>query len=356
MSEDTDSIVVDTTRRIFSDLGDPQTVNSAKDKEWAIPLWQALEEAGLTRAWVPEAAGGTGASIMDAFDVARISGQYATPVAIGETLLAGWAIAAAGQKVGAGVLTIAPVRDDAQQLVIDDQDRVTGQAKSVPFVRSARQVILIADRSGTPVIASVNPADCDLKDRATDMGGERADISFNAVETSFAAPLPNPTDALQIRMLGAALRTAQMAGALETMLELSTRYATEREAFGRKISKFQAIQHNLAMLGEEVAAALTACGSVAETFENSQDDADALFLEVAAAKIRVGEAVEKGAAIAHQVHGAIGFTSEHILQRYSRRAWGWRDDFGAESVWASQLGDRVIEQGADALWPLLTTR
>ena len=94
----------------------------------------------------------------------------------------------------------------------------------------------------------------------------------------------------------------------------------------------------------------------AETLANSADDTEAVFLEVAAAKIRVGEAVEAGAAIAHQVHGAIGFTAEHILQRYSRRCWGWRDDFGTESVWARDLGERVIANGPDALWPMLATR
>ncbi|MCG8558673.1 MAG: acyl-CoA dehydrogenase, partial [Hyphomicrobiales bacterium] len=87
-----------------------------------------------------------------------------------------------------------------------------------------------------------------------------------------------------------------------------------------------------------------------------QDFDAAVFLEVASAKIRVGEAAGEGAAIAHQVHGAIGFTQEHILHRYTRRLWGWRDEFGSESVWAVQLGRRVAAEGADALWPMLAAR
>ena len=66
-----------------------------------------------------------------------------------------------------------------------------------------------------------------------------------------------------------------------------------------------------------------------------------MFLEAAAAKIRCAEAAEKGGAIAHQVHGAIGFTIEHILHRYSLRALAWRDDFGSESYWAVELGKLV---------------
>lgn len=355
MQDDTDSIVTETTRRIFDDLADPQTINAAKDGGWKAALWQALEESGLTLAWVPEENGGTGATVADAFDIARISGQYAVPVALAETMLAGWALAKAEQQCVTGPMTIAPMRD-GPAIASDAQGRLNGRAKYVAFAQEASQIVVIAERAGQCVIAGVAPGDCLIASRPTDMGGERCDISFENTPTQFITDAPPGFDAGTMRQLGAALRASQMTGALESMLHISTQYACERVAFGRTISKFQAVQHNLANLGTEVAAALTASGSAAETMANSADDANAVFLEVAAAKIRVGEAVEKGAAIAHQVHGAIGFTAEHILQRFSRRCWGWRDDFGSESVWAKDLGEVVIANGADALWPMLTTR
>ena len=83
---------------------------------------------------------------------------------------------------------------------------------------------------------------------------------------------------------------------------------------------------------------------------------DEVYLEAASAKIRCAEAAEKGGAIAHQVHGAIGFTSEHILHRFSLRALAWRDDFGSESHWAVELGKLVANRGADELWPLVASR
>ena len=122
------------------------------------------------------------------------------------------------------------------------------------------------------------------------------------------------------------------------MLDISVRYSNERVAFEKKISKFQAVQHNLAKLAGESAAALAAATSAADAIANSTSFDDAFFLEAASAKIRCSEAAEKGAAIAHQVHGAIGFTVEHILHRYSLRALAWRDDFGSESYWAVELG------------------
>ena len=355
MSDESQSIVVETTRRIFADLCDPQTVNAAGDDAWKDRLWQALEESGLTLAWVPEERGGTGASLTDGFEILRISGQYAVPVALGETLLAGFLLAKVGRDCAPGPMTIAPMRD-AAAITVDADGRLSGLAKAVPFARTATQIVVVGEQNGKAAVAGVSPADCAMVDRESDMGGERVNITFDATPTAFIAPMPDDFTPNCLRTLGAALRAAQMTGALETMLAISTQYSTEREAFGRTISKFQAVQHNLAQLGAEVAAALTASGSAADTLQNNGDNDEAIFLEVASAKIRIGEAVEKGAAIAHQVHGAIGFTAEHILQRFTRRAWGWRDDFGSESAWAKDLGDRVTQAGGDALWPLLTTR
>ena len=75
---------------------------------------------------------------------------------------------------------------------------------------------------------------------------------------------------------------------------------------------------------------------------------------VAVAKIRVGEAAGAGAAIAHQVHGAMGFTHEHRLHQFTRRLWSWRDEYGQETEWAIELGRWVAGEGAERLWPDLT--
>jgi len=74
----------------------------------------------------------------------------------------------------------------------------------------------------------------------------------------------------------------------------------------------------------------------------------------ASATIGVGDAAGAGAAIAHQVHGAMGFTYEHTLHHSTRRLWGWREEFGNETLWAERLGRMVAAQGADALWPFVT--
>jgi len=352
---DPDSLIRDATARILADLADPQTLNAATDTAWKAPLWAALEEAGLTRAWVSEANGGAGASLAEGFEILRVAGQYAVPVALAETLLAGHLLDAAGLACPEGVLTVAPVRL-GDHLTLADDGTVSGTVRAVPHAREARAVVVVAEGAAGPVVAVMAEGSFSGAVRGADMGGERCDLSFDRAVPAEMAPLPADWPADAPMLMGAAVRAVQMTGALETALELSVRYANERVAFGRPIAKFQAVQHNLARLAGEVAAALAASGSAAEAMSASAGLDGMVMLEIAAAKVRVGEAVSEGAAIAHQVHGAIGWTSEHILQRFTRRMLGWRDDFGAEAHWAAMIGDMVAETGADALWPMLAAR
>ena len=116
------------------------------------------------------------------------------------------------------------------------------------------------------------------------------------------------------------------------------------------------MQQNLARLAGETAAALAVSGSAAEAIGESGKFDDNVLLEVCSAKIRTAEAAAEGSAIAHQVFGAIGFTQEHILHRFTLRMLAWRDDFGNESYWANELGKRAACRGADEFWPWVASR
>lgn len=347
MSDETD-MIAEATGRILADLADPQTLNASKDSSWKAPLWQALEEAGLTRAWVPEDKGGAGIALDAGFEILRVSGHYAAPVAIAETLVAGWALAQAGLDVPDGAITIVPAR--ARDSVSLSNGVVSGVARSVAHGMDAAHVVVVDGQR----LALLSSDGFTATPRPTDMGGERADLRFDGATPLMVTDLP--CGASGVQMIGAVARACQMTGALESALALTTDYTGEREAFGRKIGKFQAVQQNLARLAGEVAAALTASGSAADTLTNEPLTSDAVFLEVASAKIRVGEAVETGVAIAHQAHGAIGWTQDYTLQRYTRRMMGWRDDFGTEADWAVRLGTHVAAAGSEQIWPMITTR
>jgi acyl-CoA dehydrogenase len=347
MSDSTENIIVDTATRIFQDLCEPNTVNAAEQGVWPKALWDALEESGLTLTWVPDELGGAGATLADGFAVLRAAGRFAAPVPLAETLMAGWLLTKAGIAVPGGPLTTAPIHSDGR-IALTSDGALNGRARRVPFARNAGHIAVLARRGNEPVVALVAVAGLPISQSTSLAGEPRDDVSFDA-----AIPIavrPAAVDQDLVVCFGAAVRLQQMAGALEKILEQSVQYALDRSQFGRPIAKFQAVQHNLAMLAGETAAASAAADAAAEACSSPQIKVS----EVAIAKVRGGEAAGTGAAIAHQVHGAMGFTYEHSLHHATRRLWAWREEFGNEAVWATRLGRMVAAQGADQLWPFIT--
>jgi len=353
---ESETIVVETAEKIFADLADAQTINRDRKADWKAPLWQALTEAGLPLSWIAEEYGGSGATLADGFGVLGAAGRFAIAVPLAETMLAGWLLSQAKIPSPSGEMTVAPA-SPKDRITLNPDGTLSGRARSVPFARSAKHIAVLASRADGCSIALVDAAATRIE-AGLNLANDTSDVvTFDRVQPISLKPAPKDFDQTTLMLMGGVARSLQIAGALESMLDISVRYSNERVAFEKKISKFQAVQHNLAKLAGESAAALAAATSAADTVANSSAlTGDAVFLEAVAAKIRCAEAAEKGGAIAHQVHGAIGFTIEHILHRYSLRALSWRDDFGSESYWAVELGKLVADRGADELWPLVASR
>jgi acyl-CoA dehydrogenase len=353
---ESENIVVETAEKIFADLADAQTINHDKKGGWKAPLWQALSEAGLPLSWVPEACAGSGASLAEGFGVLGAAGRFAIAVPLAETMLAGWLLAQAKISSPEGAMTVAPA-SPKDRITLNPDGTLSGRARGVPFAKEAKLIAVLASGNGGASIALVDASKVRIE-AGLNLANDNSDaVTFDKVEPVAIKPAPKGFDQTALMLMGGVVRSLQIAGSLESMLDISVRYSGERVAFEKKISKFQAVQHNLAKLAGESAAALAAATSAADTIANTSSfNDDAVFLEAVAAKIRCSEAAEKGGAIAHQVHGAIGFTIEHILHRYSLRALSWRDDFGSESYWAVELGKRVAARGADELWPLVASR
>lgn len=144
------------------------------------------------------------------------------------------------------------------------------------------------------------------------------------------------------RALAAVLAAGEMAGALEAVQALTLEYAGSRRQFGREIGRFQAIQHQIAVLAEEAIAARAAAeiafvGAPGEVSER----------RAAVAKIRCGQAAVRVAAIAHAVHGAIGVSEEYALRRYTRRLRELALAQGGETTWAALLGSWALSDARD---------
>jgi acyl-CoA dehydrogenase len=347
------TILNDVVTRLFADQVTKDLLESAETGAWPAALWQAVEENGLTLPLVAESKGGAGGSWGDAFVVARAAGRHAVPLPLAETIVGSWLLSEAGLDVPSGPLTIAPVhRDERLRLTRAGSGwRLSGAAARVPWGRAAGHVVVVTEAEGRAMVALVARGAGEIQTDQNLAREPRDTLRFEAAPVMAAASTGRGMPAHAVYLYGALVRSGQMAGALDYLLHQASQYATERRQFGKPIGSFQVIQQNLAVLAGHTAAA----GTAAANAFRAADRGDAAF-EIAAAKVRVGEAAGIGASIAHQVHGAIGFTYEHALQFVTRRLWSWRAEFGGEGDWAVELGRSVAERGADALWPHLTSR
>lgn len=346
------SILVETATRVFQDRYTAETRAAVERGVWPAEVWQTLEETGLTLAAIPEEMGGAGGSLGDAAAILRVAGRQAVSLPLAETLLAGWLLSSCGRKVPRGPLTVAPVRTDEQVVFRRDGQGwvLGGLARRVPWARHARHLVVVG-RTTDGVIGLVPASSCRITPGRNLAGEPRDDVAIHGVRLPAEAIVPAAAglDEQMVMTWGALLRAVQMAGALECVLELTVQYALERTQFGRPIGRFQAIQQYLAILAGEVAAAGAAADAAVAAAEAGEATA-----EIAAAKVRVGEAAGVAAAIAHQVHGAIGFTHEHALHHSTRRLWAWREEFGKESDWAARLGRAIASRGPGTLWAFVS--
>jgi len=345
--EDTGRMLGDAAGRLFEQHLNTATLRASEQGVWPETLWNAVTDAGLTLALLPEAAGGFGVAPADALKLLRVAAEHAAPVPLAETMLAHWLLARAG---------IAPPDEPAGPLTFTCADvlrradggwRLAGTAARVPWARRARAIAVLAHVEGSAHLALVEPNGWHAEPGENLAREPRDDVRFDhTIENERVRRIDITADG--VLAAAAALRTQQIAGALARITAMTVHYAQDRVQFGRPIGKFQAVQQNLAVLAGQSAAALAAADLAADAFDPQR------ILPIAAAKSRAGEAAGIGAAIAHQMHGAIGFTYEHSLHFLTKRLWSWRDEYGNETFWNRRLGAHLARAGADRLWAEIT--
>lgn len=348
-----EDLVLNAAERVFADLADPQAILKSQGKDWKSPLWNALTDVGLLTAWVPEELGGHGLSLREGLGVVRAAGRAALAVPLVETMLAGWIAGRAGLALpnGASTVVVAGCRADVR---IDEDGSIRAHARGVPFAAESVSIVLVTGDTRGSRVAVVPAQDCRFTPGRNLAGDASDEVDIEVSGAKWGGAGASCAD--HALFLATTCRALQIGGALQAALDLSVEYAKERVAFEKPIARFQAVQQNLARLAGEVAAAVAASESAADTLATGDADDAQRLLEVASAKVRCGEAAETGAGIAHQVFGAIGVTEEHVLHRFTLRALSWRDDFGSEAAWARRLGERVSAGSGTDLWHLLATR
>jgi acyl-CoA dehydrogenase len=292
--------------------------------------WDAIEQVALPALLLSEEQGGFGGSWEDALIVFRLAGYNALALPLVEATIAAALAGSAGPQ-GRG--TIAPAADGDIR-----NGRFTGCIKGAAW-GDASSFVVAPSPDGGSMLAPTTDAEAET---SLSISGEPR----TTWRVSNASIVPLDVD---VFALGALARSAQIAGALDAALAMAVGYVNERQQFGRPLAKFQAVQQNLASFACEAAAANCAALGAAQARTRGQ-----ARYEIAAAKLRANRAVGVGTAIAHQVHGAIGFTEEYPLHPLTRRLWTWRSEFGSDGHWSAILGDIICERGADNFWPDMT--
>lgn len=332
------SDLIDTVTRIFADQCTDHVRLAAEAGEWPAHLWQAVEDAGLPLALVDSGAQCLGVSVSDAFAIARLSGHHAVPIPLVETMLANWLMARSSLAPAAGPLVV-----------------VMDNAKYVPWGRQAG-LLVCQDGRLTHLTAGQGAAGQAqiIREGANIAREPRVHLQIATPEFVSTRPasvaLPLDLDTLKLQAAAAALRTAQIAGAIDAATAMTIDYVKTRVQFGKPIGKFQAVQQSVAVLAQHAAASAAAADMAADAFANGID-----VPTIAAAKTLASEAAGVVTGLTHQLHGAIGFSQAYALHHRTRRLWSWRDEDGSDAYWSAWLGEHLARQGGKQLWPEITS-
>jgi len=342
------NILEESISRVFAEKVDNEFLREVEEQGWPAALWDTIVELGVPKVLVSEDHGGMGGTWADAYVVVRRCGYTAVPLPVPEAILAGWLAEKAGIELPDGPPGLIPYELPADHIA---DDRYSGTVPRVPWGRDATYYLgITSDRELVALAREGVEIECE-----ENLGHDHRDtVTFRDTPLIRRAAIALPADA--IRWLSAMLRSAQIAGAGSRCLEIGVQYTSEREQFGRTLSRFQAIQHHLAVMAGSLATAEAMAAAAfwaMDRYGIGIDGRDARF-EIAAAKCRASDAVESITRIGHQVHGAIGFTYEYGLHFLTRRLWSWRAEFGGSSEWAEYLGRVATAEGGDGIWAYIT--
>jgi len=335
------------TVRGWLDSGDP----GAFEQQFAAEGWPAVGS--------PEELGGQGGGLVELALVAEELGRAVAPSSawLGSVLaVPGLAAApdAAKALLADGVTTVLAVPSGpvpaAISTVVDGGTGLTGHIRSVLGADRARRLLVpVQQGAGVAlVLVEVESAGVQVRPQVlTDRSRTMGDIVLSG-----ASGTPVAADAHAV-LGGAAFRAAVLVsadalGVTERMLEMAVEYAMQRHQFGVPIGSFQAVKHAAAEMLVQVESARSIVYLAAASVEVGHPDA---HLHAAAAKAQVTAGAAAAADTALTLHGAIGYTWEHDLQLYYKRAKLNRVLFGAPSAWNERIAAALdlVPAGAAAL-------
>lgn len=324
---------------LFGNTADQIFLTSDAQIGFDTAVWARVEESGFDRLLLPEEHGGAGDAFAEASTVAVSAGRYACAVPLVETLIANWSLSRAKLDVPRGVKSFVVCEPSMGGRVEDGAIRLQADLL-VHWAPVADQVVFLL--RGAEGSCKLAVAESVQGTNGVSLAGEPLTVVPAGTELNFRA-VELFSDSDFAMGLAAVLKSATMSGAVATILDMSIEYANSRKQFGRAIGAFQAVQHMVVSIASEKAAVDAALEYAVKMLPKNPIWAAGLV------KSRASEAAAIVCACTHQLHGAMGFTREYSLHRYSRRLWAWREEYGNEAVWHRRIGLTALSN-ADDLW------
>src|SRR5215468_2071175 len=343
----------------------------ATDTAYDDGLWRAMADQGWIGLIIPEEFGGLGLSLIDLIAVSEEMGRACLPGPFLSTLWAAALIDRAGsdgqrkqylEPIAAGDMkaTVAMLEEDTDwnpatvQLRAEKEGkefRLRGRKEFVTDAEIADVIICVARGDDGLVLAPVEKGADGMKIAATpgvDATRKLYSVEFENVVAPEADALAfNARPQLAVESAtGAAIVAlcAEMVGGMQWTLETGVDYARTRQQFGKPIGVYQAVQHQLADMFLMTEGARSALYYAA--WAVSENDPSAK-LAVSVAKACCSDAAREVGNRGAQVHGGIGFTWEHNLQLYYKRAKASEIMFGDANYHREEIARKVVDGGGD---------
>ncbi len=337
------------------------------ERGYTTEMWQKIAEQGWLGLIFPEQYGGVGLSFLDLSVLLEETGRALLPGPLFSTIvMGGMAIMDAGSEaqkqellpqIGEGqlIVTLALTEPSARWDAAGVETTATqsgegwtlnGTKLFVPNAHVA-DTYVVAARTGEgerDITLFLVPSDAAgvsqtlLKTIASDRQSEVVLDNVSLPASAALGDVNKGWDTIEKALAwGAVGKCAEMVGGAEQVLDMTVEYAKQRTQFGRPIGSFQAIQHHCANMATDVE------GSRYITYQAAWllSEGEAAAQEVAMAKAWVSDAYRRICALGHQCHGAIGFTKEHNMQLYSRRAKAAELAFGDTDYHLETVADGI---------------
>lgn len=287
-------------------------------------LWSAMVEQGWLGIARPESESGLGLGWVEVAVLAESIGRFAAPAPFVSQVLAIDALAStpgprfeallAGDTIGCVAWSREPEAVAATRL--GDGWTLSGRADPTLYAPSADVVVVVAATDSGPALFVIDADEASRPPAESAMDRTR-ELGWLEFDTTPAEQIGGEEAVGRLLDRGATAAAAEMLGGASRVLDMAVDYAKERVQFGKPIGSFQAVKHRCADMLVDVEGMRSSTYWAAWCL--SADDPDAP-VAASTAKIWGSDASRRVMASGLQVHGGIGFTWEHDLHLFLKRA------------------------------------